>query len=142
MARFNDPYADPVGIVSSRWHNRSRRCEPGALSAEQHGHLAHARGGRHLCSRLARLEHLPRQVAGTRSGTHHQPAIGDGTAHVRVHLGPCEHVVGARGHHRGLGRREALGRDQAQAVEPHGLHGAGGRADVAGMRDTGEHDAD
>ena len=39
-------------------------------------------------------------------------------------------------------RREARGRHQHKLLEPHGLHRAGGRADVAGVRGADEHDAD
>ena len=92
--------------------------------------------------RFAWLDHPPRQVTGPRGRAYQQAAVGNGAANVRVNLRLLQHVVGSRGHDCGLGRREALRGNQAQAIEPHGLHRPGRRADVARVRDADEDDAD
>jgi hypothetical protein len=59
-----------------------------------------------------------------------------------MNLGLLQNIDGMRRHPLRLLVREALGRDEPQVGDAHGLHRARGGADVAGVARAAQHDTD
>ena len=105
------------GSSSSSWHcSMFLVREPGALGTEQDrdfARRARPRRSRRAASRGSTTRHG--RCAAARRRADHQPAVGDGAAHVRARPARCRSTSSApAAMHGGLGRREALGRHQAQ----------------------------
>src|SRR5690606_1183379 len=91
---------------------------------------------------LARAQLRQRHRAAAGAGAQHAVAAGQRLHQAGMDGGGGQHVVGAgrQGHCLGVGK--TLGGDQVQGAQAHGLHGPGGRADVARMLGTDQDDAE
>jgi len=81
-------------------------------------------------------------LAAAAGGAADQHGVGDGIAQIVDYRGAVEYVFGTVGKR---ARGAALGiqrRDQAQLFQPHGLHGAARRADVARFGRVAQDDDD
>ncbi len=117
--------------------------QAGALAAEHHRHLGRTgRVGDRAGGGIGRQQLLQLDPARARRAAQHQGAVGDRLGQSGVDRRAIQHVLSPGRAAVGLVVGGLLRCHQHQPAEAHGLHGTGGRTDIAGVLGTDQDETD